>query len=295
MKMNGKTALVTGANSGLGKALALALAQDGWRVGLVARNSERGAAAVAAIQAATGNSELHLFIADFTDQIAIRELATAVRDQFEYLHLLINNAATAYAERRLTSDGIECAFAVNHLAPFLLTHLLLERLKASAPARIVTVGTRMNTALDFTDLNWERRRYQMMQAYGQAKLGNLHFTFELARRLDGSGVTANCVFPGIFNSNLGGTDGAQNWFWKSIAVLFGWALPTPEQAARRVLFVATDSACAEINGRYFGNQKELKAPAQARNAQVNRQLWRMSETLTGILPAAPSPLRQLRP
>lgn len=295
MHMNGKTALVTGANSGLGKAVALALARDGWRVGLVARNAERGAAALADIQAATGNTEVHLFIADFIDQTAIRQLAAAVGEQFEQLHLLINNAATAYPERRLTPDGIECAFAVNHLAPFLLTYLLLERLKASAPARIVTVGTRMNTALDFTDLNWERRRYRLMQAYGQAKLGNLHFTFELARRLDGSGVTANCVFPGIFNSNLGGTDGAQGWFWKLIAVLFGRMLPTSEQAAQRVLSVATDPAFAGISGTYFGNRNVLTAPVQARNALVNRQLWRISETLTGILPAAPSPLRQLRP
>ncbi|WP_304299479.1 SDR family NAD(P)-dependent oxidoreductase [Chromatium okenii] len=293
--MNGKTALVTGANSGLGKALAFALAQDGWRVGLVARNPERGAAAVAEIQAATGNTEVHLFIADFIDQTAIRQLAAAVCNQFEYLHLLINNAATAYPERQLSPDGIECAFAVNHLAPFLLTYLLLERLKASAPARIVTVGTRMNTALDFADLNWERRRYRMMQAYGQAKLGNLHFTFELARRLEGSSVTANCVFPGIFNSNLGGTDGAQDWFWKLIALLFGRILPTPEQAAQRVLSVATDPAFTGISGAYLGKHHSLKIPAQARNVLVNRQLWRISETLTGILPAAPSPLRQLRP
>ncbi len=295
VKMNGKTALITGANSGLGKALALALAHEGWRVGLVARNAERGAAAMAEIAAATGNQELHLFVADLVEQTEIHRLAAEVNAQFAQLHLLINNAATAYPTRQLSSDGIECALAVNHLAPFLLTHLLLERLKASAPARIVTVGTRMNTALEFNDLQWERRRYRQQQAYGQSKLGNLHFTFELARRLDGSGVTANCVFPGVFRSNLGGTDGAQGWFWTLVAAVLGWALPTPEQAALRVLFVATHPLVGGISGTYFGNRKPLRAPAQALDVRANRQLWRASEMLTGILPLAPGPLRQLRP
>jgi hypothetical protein len=108
-------------------------------------------------------------------------------------------------------------------------------------------------------------------------------------------VTANCVFPGIFNSNLGGTDGAQDWFWKLIALLFGRILPTPEQAAQRVLSVATDPVFAGINGTYLGKHKPLKVPSQAQDMLINRQLWRISETLTGILPAAPSPLRQLRP
>jgi NAD(P)-dependent dehydrogenase (short-subunit alcohol dehydrogenase family) len=295
MYTNGKTALITGANSGLGKAVALALAHEGWRVGLVARNAERGAAAQVEIAAASGNQEVHLFVADLVEQAAIRRLADEVNDRFAQLHLLVNNAATAYPTRQLSPDGIECALAVNHLAPFLLTHLLLGRLKASAPARIVTVGTRMNTALDFADLNWERRRYRQQQAYGQSKLGNLHFTFELARRLEGSSVTANCVFPGIFNSNLGGTDGAQGWFWQLVAAAVGWALPMPEQAAQRVLFVATNPLLGGVSGTYFGKRKPLRAPAQALDIRANRQLWRISETLTGILPAAPGPLRQLRP
>jgi NAD(P)-dependent dehydrogenase (short-subunit alcohol dehydrogenase family) len=275
-----RTALVTGANSGLGKAIATALAADGMRVGLVVRDRARGEAALAEIRAATGNDDLHLFVADLADQAAIRALAQTVRNHFQQLHLLVNNAGTSFPERRLSPEGIERALAINHLGPFLLSNLLLDLLKASAPARIVNVGTRMDTAMDFDDLNWERRPYRMMQAYGQSKLGNLHFTFELARRLKGSGVTVNCVFPGVFKSNLGGTDGAQGLFWKLVALLLGWAIPSPEKAARRVLYVANAPELADASGEYFGDGKPIPAPAQARDPEANRRLWQISEALT---------------
>ncbi len=276
-----KTALITGANSGLGKATAHALADAGWRVGLVARDAARGASALAGIQTATGNPDVHLFVADLANQSAVRGLAQQVLERFASLQLLVNNAGTACPARRLSPDGIEYTLAVNHLAPFLLTRLLLPRLTSSAPARIVNVGTRIDTAMDFSDLNWERRPYRMMAAYGQSKLGNLHLTFELARRLQGSGVTVNAVFPGIFTSHLGGTDGAQGWFWTLVARLLGWALPAPEQAARRVLFAATAEEMAGVNGQYLGNRKPIQAPAQALDAEANRQLWERSEKLTG--------------
>jgi NAD(P)-dependent dehydrogenase (short-subunit alcohol dehydrogenase family) len=282
MSARKQTALVTGANSGLGKAVATALAAKGWRVGLVARDRARGEAALEEIRAAACNGDLHLFVADLADPSAIHALAQAARERFDALHLLVNNAGTAFAERRTRADGVECALAVNHLAPFLLTHLLLDLLKASAPARIVNVGTRMEAAMDFDDLNWSRRPYRMMRAYGESKLGNLHFTFELARRLQGSGVTVNCVFPGVFTSNLGGTDGAQNLFWKGLARFFGWAIPSADKAARRVLHVATAPELAETSGQYFGDRKTIPAPAQARDPEANRRLWRISEQLTGL-------------
>lgn len=277
-----RTALVTGSNSGLGKAIATAFAAEGLRVGLVARNRARGEAALREIRAATGSDDLHLFVADLADQVAVRALAQSVAERFDRLHLLVNNAGTAFPERRLSPQGIERALAVNHLGPFLLTNLLLDRLKASAPARIVNVGTRMDAALDFADLNWDKRPYRMMQAYGQSKLGNLHFTYELARRLQGSGVTVNCVFPGVFKSNLGGTDGAQGIFWKLVAVLLGWAIPSAERAARRVLYAANAPELAEVSGQYFGDRKPLQAPAQARDADANRRLWEISEALTAF-------------
>lgn len=275
-----RTALITGANSGLGKAVAMALAAEKMRVGLVARDRARGQAALEEIRAATHNDDLHLFVADLADQSAVRDLARLVQQRFNRLHLLVNNAGTAFAERRLSPQGIESALAVNHLGPFLLTNLLLDLLKSSAPARIVNVGTRINTAIDFDDLNWERRPYRMMQAYGQSKLGNLHFTFELARRLEGSGVTVNCVFPGVFMSNLGGTDGAQGLFWKLVINLLGWAIPSAKRAARRVLHVARAPELANVSGGYFGDRKTLQAPAQAVDPEANRRLWEISEALT---------------
>ena len=283
-----RTALVTGANSGLGKAITAALAAEEMRVGLVVRDRVRGELALEEIRAATGNEDLHLFVADLSDQSAIRALSQSVRERLEHLHLLVNNAGTAFPERRLSPDGLECALAVNHLGPFLLTNLLLDLLKASAPARIVNVGTRMNTAMDFTDMNWDRRPYRMMQAYGQSKLGNLHFTFELARRLQGSGVTVNCVFPGVFKSNLGGTDGAQGLFWKLVARLLGWAIPSAEQAAQRVLYVAKAPELTNANGQYFSDHETIPAPTQALDPEANRRLWQISEALT----ASPSSVRQ---
>jgi NAD(P)-dependent dehydrogenase (short-subunit alcohol dehydrogenase family) len=282
MNMSQRTALVTGANSGLGKATATALARDGARVLMVARNQERGEAARAEIAAETGNEQVELLIADLSSQARIRQLADEVHGRCDALHLLINNAGTAFPERGLTEDGVERALAVNWLAPFLLTNLLLDLLRAGAPARIVNVGTRMDTAMDFDDLNWERRRYRMMQAYGQSKLGMIHLTRELARRLEGSGVNVNCVFPGVFRSNLGGTDGAQGLFWKSVSVLLGWALPSPEKAAERVLYAATSDALADTSGAYLGDRKPIPAPKQADDPAANARLWQIGIDLTGL-------------
>lgn len=279
---NRKTALITGANSGLGKAVALALARDGIRIGMLARDRVRGETAQEEIIDATGNADIHLFIADLGSQQEVREAAAEIIARFDRLDILINNAGTAYASRRTSPEGIERSFAVNHLGPFLLTALLLDLIKTSASARIVNVGTRMNTAMDFEDLDWTRRRYRMMQAYGQSKLGNLHFTFELARRLEATGVTVNCVFPGIFRSNLGGTDGAQGVFWKGVDLLLGWAIPTPEQAANRVLYAATSPELDAVTGRYLGDRTPIKPPAQAVDPNANRRLWEISERLVGL-------------
>ncbi|MFB1487944.1 MULTISPECIES: SDR family oxidoreductase [unclassified Thiocapsa] len=286
---NRRTVLVTGANSGLGKALAIAFARDGMRVGMLVRNEERGRAARDEIVVATGNQDIHLFVADLGSQQEVRRAAMQILDRFERLDVLINNAGTAYASRRTSPEGLERSLAVNHLGPFLLTGLLLERIKTSAPARIVNVGTKMDAAMDFEDLHWTRRRYRMLQAYGQSKLGNLHFTFELARRLEGTGVSVNCVFPGVFRSNLGGSDGAQGVFWKALDLLLGWALPTPTRAAERVLYAARSTDLDGVTGQYLGDRRSLKAPAQALDADANRRLWTISERLVGFsYNAAPS-------
>jgi NAD(P)-dependent dehydrogenase (short-subunit alcohol dehydrogenase family) len=280
--LSDRNALVTGANSGLGKAVAQDLAANGARVLMLVRDAGRGEAARAEIVAATGNSRVELVLCDLSSQAEVRRAAAEVRAGVEALHWLVNNAGTAFRSRGLTADGIERSLAVNHLAPFLLTNLLLDRLRDGAPARIVNVGTRIDTAMDFDDLNWERRPYRMMQAYGQSKLGNIHFTRELARRLQGSGVTVNCVFPGVFRSNLGGTDGAQGLFWKAVGLLLGWALPPPEKAARRVLYLLTSPQVADISGGYFGDRKPIPAPAQADDPAANARLWSISERLVGL-------------
>jgi NAD(P)-dependent dehydrogenase (short-subunit alcohol dehydrogenase family) len=285
MDLSECTALVTGANSGLGKAVARALAERGARVMMVARDPARGEQARAEIVSdlpdAGADARVELLCCDLSSQAQIRQLAQALHQRIDALHLLVNNAGTAFPERALTEDGVERALAVNHLAPFLLTQLLLDLLQAGAPSRIVNVGTRMETAMDFDDLNWQRRRYRMMQAYGQSKLGNIHFTRALARRLEGTDVTVNCVFPGVFRSNLGGTDGAQGLFWKSVALLLGWALKPPEKAAERVLYLLTADQVAGVSGEYFGDREPIPVPAQARDPAANERLWQLSAEIVG--------------
>jgi NAD(P)-dependent dehydrogenase (short-subunit alcohol dehydrogenase family) len=288
MQLEGKTALVTGANSGLGLAVARALAADGARVFMLCRSEARGAAARDAIIAATGNTGVELLCCDLGVQAQVRAAADAVHQRADALHLLVNNAGTAFAEHGLTVDGVERTLAVNLLGPFLLTNLLLDRLRAGADAakagsaRIVNVGTKIDTAMDLSDPNWQQRRYRMMGAYGESKLGLIHFTRALARRLEGSGITVNCVFPGVFLSNLGGTDGAQNVALKLFAKTFGWALPKPERAAERVIYLLRADAVAALSGVYFGNRKPISAPAQADDPAANAALWQLSARLVGL-------------
>jgi len=282
MDLNNKTALVTGANSGLGKAIARALAARGARVLMVARDPRRGEEARDELEAATGNERLEVLIADLKSQAQVRRLASEVRERAPALHMLVNNAGTAFPKRCITEDGIECTLAVNHLAPFLLTNLLLEPLTAAAPARIVNVGTRINYSMELGDLNWEGRSFRMMRAYVESKLGMLHFTRELAKRIRGTGVTVNCVFPGVFKSNLGGTDGAQGLFWKSVSLLLGWALAQPDKAAERVIYLLESPVVADVSGEYFGDCEIISLPAQVRDPAANARVWEISERLANL-------------
>lgn len=282
MELADKTALVTGANSGLGKAVCRALAARGARVLMVARDPERGEQARDELVAATGNDRLELLIADLKSQAQVRRLAREVADKAPALDMLVNNAGTAFPKRCITEDGIECTLAVNHIAPFLLTNLLLGPLKAAAPARIVNVGTRINESMELGDLNWEGRSFRMMRAYVESKLGMLHFTRELAKHIKGSGVTVNCVFPGVFKSNLGGTDGAQGLFWKSVSLLLGWALAQPEKAAERVMYLLESPEVADVSGEYFGDCRIISLPAQVRDPAANARVWEISERLANL-------------
>jgi retinol dehydrogenase 13 len=277
-----KVVLVTGANSGLGKATALSLAQLGAIVVIVARSKERGEGARQEIVAASGNPNVDLLVADLASQQSIRTLNTQFRAKYDNLHILINNAGISLTTRTLTEDGIEKVFAVNHLASFLLTNLLLDVLVASAPARIINVATRVNTAIDFDDLQYEKRPYRSFAVYAHAKLGNIHFTYELARKLQGTNVTVNCVHPGVFQSNLGKADGPESPVWRVAGALARYILPTAAIAAKRIVYLATDPHLATVSGKYFGDREELKSPLQTYDQHANARLWQVSAELTNL-------------
>jgi NAD(P)-dependent dehydrogenase (short-subunit alcohol dehydrogenase family) len=277
-----KIALVTGANSGLGKEVAAGLARQGYTVVMVVRSRERGEAAQRGLIAAIGSQGFDLLIADLASQTAIRQLAVDYRQRYQRLDLLVNNVGNSFTTRQLSSDGIEMSLAVNHLAAFLLTHVLLDVMKDSLPARIVNVGTRLDTAMNFEDLQWECRPYRGLAAYAQSKLGTLHFTFELAQRLAGSGITVNCVHPGVFRSNLGRSGGPAP-LWMDIVTRMSMPfLTSAARAAERVLYVATAPALEGVSGKYFGDRVELAPPAQTLDPAARARLWAISEYLTQI-------------
>ncbi len=275
--MRGKVCVVTGAGSGIGRAAALGLARRGATVVLVCRSEASGNAAVEEIARPGCDGSATLLLADLASQRQVRALAVAIRARFERVHVLINNAGVAGARpRRVTGDGLERTFAVNHLAPFLLTTLLLDTLKACAPARVVTVSSAAHRfyAMDFDDLQGERR-YSGFGAYARSKLANVLFTHELARRLEGTGVTANCLHPGVVATNI---------FRDSPRVLrtiFAGPLAlSPEKGADTVLHLATAPEVAGVSGRYFVRRRPVRPSRAARDADAARRLWQASEVLT---------------
>ncbi len=278
--LTGKTAMVTGASSGIGRITARELARRGAAVFLVCRDPGRGEETAAAIRAESPGATVHLLLADLAVQAEIRRLAAAFLATGAPLHLLVNNAGVVNLRHSLTADGIETVFAVNHLAYFLLTLLLLERLKATAPARIVNVASEAHklSGIDFDDLGGERR-YRAMRIYGQSKLANLLFTRELARRLEGTGVTVNAVHPGAVATGLGKNNGA--WAQRLIGLLRPF-FRTPEQGAATSLHVATSPAVAGVSGKYFRAGREARPARTALDDAVARRLWQVSAAMTGV-------------
>lgn len=275
--------LVTGASDGIGRATVEALARMGAHVLMVCRNREKGEAVQAVLRAATGNPHLDLLLCDLASQASIRTLAATVLKRYDRLDVLVNNAGLYTHRYHLTEDGIETTFAVNHLAYFLLTNLLLDRLKASAPARIVNVASDAHERgrIDFDDLNGTRH-FNGWRAYAQSKLANLLFTFELARRLDGTGVTANVLHPGWVATHIArGTP--LYWLNRLIRPL----LIRSERGAETSVFLATAPEVAGITGQYFFRKKPLcPAPAALDEAAAVR-LWQASAALTGLHPGPP--------
>ena len=278
--LSGKTCLLTGASSGIGRATAQELARLGARLLLVCRDRARGEETVTEIRASTGNRDIELVLADLACQAQIRRLAADFLAKNQPLHVLINNAGVVNLRRELTPDGIETTFAVNHLAYFLLTRLLLERLQASAPARIINVGSHAHrsTSLRFDDLQGERR-YSGMRSYGQSKLANLLFTYELARRLEGTGVTVNCAHPGAVATRLGHNNGG----WAGgLARLLGVFFRTPRRGAESSIYLAASPEVAGVSGRYFADCRPVRSSADSYIEADAARLWELSAQLTGV-------------
>ena len=278
LPMSGQTALVTGATGGIGLATAVALAGLGARVGVVGRDEKRTAAAVQAVLAVPGSGGADGFLADFSDPREVRALAAEVLAAYPRLDVLVNNAGGYWSDRHVSADGLEWTFAVNHLAPFLLTSLLEERLRESAPARIVTVASDAHRAgrIEFDDLQAERG-YAGMRAYAQSKLANILFTRELARRLSGSGVAAYSVHPGTVRTGFAREDAGR---------LFGLVLragallmKSPEQGAQTSVYAASSPELVGRTGEYLAKSRVARPSARAQDDVAAARLWSVSEDL----------------
>jgi len=279
--MAGRTCLVTGATSGIGKATATGLARLGADLVLVARDPAKGQATVAEIQAATGNPRVEVLLADLSSQASVRRAAEEYQRGHDRLHVLVNNAGGYWATRHVTVDGLELTFALNHLAYFLLTNLLLDLLQASAPARIVNVTSGAQAAGDihFDDLQFARR-YRGQPAYNQSKLANVLFTYELARHLEGSGVTVNCVHPGVVRTNFGRDDMGR--VMRLLTPLVRPLMRTPEQGADTSVWLASSPEVEGVTGRYYARRRARRSSRRPYDTELARRLWRVSEELTGL-------------
>jgi NAD(P)-dependent dehydrogenase (short-subunit alcohol dehydrogenase family) len=282
--MDGKVVLITGGTGGIGKATAIGLATLGARVGITGRDRARTAQAAADIRAASGNPAVDAFAADMTSQAEVRRLAVAVLAAYPRLDVLVNNVGGFWAHRHLTADGLEYTFALNHLAPFLLTNLLLERLKASAPARVVTVssGAQAMGRIAFDDLQGARH-YSGQRAYSQSKLANVMFTTELARRLAGTGVTATAVHPGVVRTNFGAED--QAWWFAVISRVVRPLLKTSAQGAQTPTYLASSPDLDGVTGQFFANRSPKVANKVAYDTEMTARLWQVSADLVGLTPA----------
>jgi NAD(P)-dependent dehydrogenase (short-subunit alcohol dehydrogenase family) len=279
--MQGKICLVTGANSGVGKATALGLAHMGATVVMACRNQAKGEKAQKEVQAQSGNSAVHLLLVDLSSQQSIRELVAQFQQQFSQLHVLINNAGVFPLGRRKMVDGLEMTFAVNYLAPFLLTNLLLDTLKASAPARIINVSSDSHEAgyINMGDLQSENS-FSFMKVYGQSKLALVLFTYELARRLEGTDITANALHPGFVATNIAQNDVGP--FLRVIAKLIFLFGISPEKGAATSVYLASSPDVANVTGKYFEKSQLHPSAPISYDEALQHRLWEESIKLTPL-------------
>ena len=284
-ELRGRVCLVTGASRGLGKETALGLARLGATVVILARDERLGAAAAEDVAQRSGNRNVSVVVADLASFADIRAAAAQLRDRHPALHVLVHNAGVNTARRKLSADGIELTLAVNHLAPFLLTHELLPALRragAERGARVVTVASMFERfgRIVLDDLQGERRWIGPL-AYSQSKLANVVFTYELAARLAGSGVTANCVDPGLVATDLMREHVLFRPRW--LKAVWGRVLSTPERGARAAVHAASAPELAAITGRCLDRRgRMVRTSRQSRNPAIRERLWMLSEQLTGV-------------
>src|SRR5713101_7920780 len=272
--MPGRVCLVTGGNSGIGKETALGLAKLGARVVIVSRDNEKGEAAVSEIKRKSGNENVDLLVADLSSIESVRELARRFLEKYSKLHVLVNNAGIYLPKRVVTADGFEAVFATNHLGHFLLTNLLLERLKASAPSRIINVTSdaHKGAEIDFEDLMQEKK-YSAFKAYHQSKLANVLFTYQLSKLLEGTGVTVNCLHPVVVRTGFGkDVTGLM-----SILVRVGSPfMMSPDKSARAAIYLATSPELEGVTSKYFSRGEEERSSTESYDAASAERLWNVS-------------------
>jgi retinol dehydrogenase-14 len=276
--MVGRTVLVTGGTGGIGRATALGLAAMGANVAITGQDAARAAVAAMGIRAETG-AQVNVFVADLSSQVEVRRLATEVLARLPQLDVLVNNVGGYWHTRHVTADGLERTFAVNHLAPFLLTDLLLSRLRQSDAARVVTVASHAHAQgrIDFDDLQGDRS-WSGARAYNQSKLANVLFSNELARRLHGSGVVANALHPGVVSTSFGAQDPGRT---QRLLPLMRPLLKSPAQGAATSIRLASAPDLDGITGRYFANNKPEACSARGADSAIARRLWNLSGDLVG--------------
>jgi retinol dehydrogenase 14 len=281
--MADKTVLITGATSGIGRATALGLARMGAHLAITGRDRVRTEDAAREIRAA-GGGQVDLFIADLSSQSEVRRLVEEVVQNLPRIHVLINNVGGYFHTRHVTVDGLERTFALNHLAPFLLTNLLLDRLNQSAPARVVTVSSNAHAPgrIDFSDLQGERS-YSGARAYSQSKLANVMFSYELARRLKDTSVTANALHPGVASTSFGADDPAR--IQKLLVPVLRPFMKSPARGAATSIHLASAPELKQVTGRYFANRHAKKSSESSHDQASAAQLWQVSADLVGLTTA----------
>lgn len=284
--LQGKLCLITGGTNGIGKSTAQELARMGATVVIVGRDAQKTAQVVAEIRAATGNQNVDSLLADLSSQQAIRRLASEFKNKYAQLHVLLNNAGAVFMQRQLSVDGIEMTFALNHLAPFLLTNLLLEPLKASTPARIINVSSGAHTSgkIEFDNLQGERNFGP--KAYDNSKLANLLFTLALARRVAGSGVTVNALHPGFVSTGFGKNN--PGFLMKLIRAVVPLIARSAEKGAATSIYLASSPALQNISGKYFVDCKVTQPAPQASDSAVAEKLWDISAAMVQLADGLPA-------